>query len=71
MTATLEASERPTAATTQRSARRRRRLREAGLAYALLVPAGVIFAGFIFYPFLKNFDLALHSTNPFNPDLST
>jgi len=47
-----------------------RKLKDASLAYALLLPAGVIFAVFIFYPFLKNFDLALHRTNPFNPDLS-
>lgn len=71
MTATLDASERPAEAEpVATAARRRRKLREAGLGYALLVPALVIFAIFIFYPFFKNFDLGLHRTNPFNPDLS-
>lgn len=72
MTTTLDASERPAEASAPvaTTARRRRKLREAGLAYVLLLPAAVIFAVFIFYPFLKNFDLALHRTNPFNPDLS-
>ncbi|MEX0663944.1 MAG: sugar ABC transporter permease [Acidimicrobiia bacterium] len=70
MTTTLEASERPAEVTRPVNTLARRKLREAGLAYVLLIPAGVIFAVFIFYPFLKNFDLALHSTNPFNPDLS-
>ena len=42
-----------------------RRVREAGLAYLLLLPAFVVFAVFIFYPFFKNFELALYRTAPF------
>ena len=45
--------------------RRRRKLKEAGFAYLLLVPAITIFGLFIFYPFLKNFELALYRTAPF------
>jgi sn-glycerol 3-phosphate transport system permease protein len=70
MTATLEADERPAPVTPPGNSRRRRRIREAGLGYALLIPAGLIFAVFIFYPFIKNFDLALQQTHPFNPDLN-
>jgi sn-glycerol 3-phosphate transport system permease protein len=47
-----------------------RKTREALLGYGMLVPAGIIFAVFIFYPFFKNFELALYRTHPFNPDLS-
>jgi sn-glycerol 3-phosphate transport system permease protein len=43
----------------------RRRGREAILGYALLLPAFVIFAVFVFYPFAKNFELALYRTAPF------
>jgi sn-glycerol 3-phosphate transport system permease protein len=46
----------------------RRRWREAGLGYALLLPALFIFVTFIFYPFVKNFDLAMHQT-PLFPGL--
>jgi sn-glycerol 3-phosphate transport system permease protein len=42
-----------------------RRAREAGLAYLLLVPAFLVFAVFVFYPFLRNFYLGFFSTPPF------
>jgi len=42
-----------------------RRRREAGLAYLLLLPALIIFAVFTFYPFLKNFKLALYQNPPY------
>jgi ABC-type sugar transport system permease subunit len=42
-----------------------RRVREAGLAYLLLLPAFIVFSVFIFYPFFKNFELALYRTAPF------
>jgi sn-glycerol 3-phosphate transport system permease protein len=42
-----------------------RRAREAGLGYLLLLPAFLIFAVFIFYPFLRNFYLGFFSTPPF------
>ncbi len=48
-----------------RSAKSRRRLRESGLAYLLLGPSLVIFAVFIFYPFLSNFYLGFFKTPPF------
>ena len=41
------------------------RTREAGLGYLLLLPAFVIFAVFIFYPFAKNFYLGFFRTPPF------
>ncbi len=41
------------------------RVREAGLGYLLLLPAFVIFAVFIFYPFAKNFYLGFFRTPPF------
>lgn len=41
------------------------RTREAGLGYLLLLPAFIIFAVFIFYPFLKNFYLGFFRTPPF------
>ena len=50
--------------------RSRRKLKEAGLAYFLLLPALLIFAVFIFYPFLKNFQLATQQVPPF-PGLPT
>jgi sn-glycerol 3-phosphate transport system permease protein len=40
------------------------------LAYVLLLPALFIFGVFIFYPFIKNFDLAMHKT-PLFPGLPT
>ena len=42
-----------------------RRHREWGLAYLLLLPALVIFGIFTFYPFLKNFKLALYQNPPY------
>jgi ABC-type sugar transport system permease subunit len=36
-----------------------------GLAYLLLLPALVVFGVFIFFPFIKNFDLAVHRVPPF------
>jgi sn-glycerol 3-phosphate transport system permease protein len=53
-----------------RRRRRRYRLREVGLGYLLLVPALIIFGVFLFFPFIKNFDLALHRVPPF-PGLPT
>lgn len=43
----------------------RRRLKEAALGYALVLPSLLIFGVFVFYPFAKNFSLALHRTPPF------
>jgi len=42
-----------------------RKRKEAGLAYLLLLPALVIFGVFTFYPFLKNFKLALYQNPPY------
>ena len=42
-----------------------RGVREAGLGYLLLLPAFLIFAVFIFYPFFRNFYLGFFSTPPF------
>jgi sn-glycerol 3-phosphate transport system permease protein len=42
-----------------------RRAREAGLGYLLLLPAFLIFAVFVFYPFIRNFYLGFFSTPPF------
>lgn len=47
------------------------RRREAALAYLLLAPALVVFVVFIFYPFLRNFELALYETHPFIPGRTT
>jgi sn-glycerol 3-phosphate transport system permease protein len=43
----------------------RRRRREALLAYALILPSLLVFAVFVFYPFLRNFWLAMYATPPF------
>jgi ABC-type sugar transport system permease subunit len=43
----------------------RRKRREMLLGYALLVPALLIFAIFVFYPFLKNFETGLYLNPPF------
>jgi sn-glycerol 3-phosphate transport system permease protein len=43
----------------------RRRRREVGLAYLLILPALLIFGVFIFYPFFKNFYLGFYRTPPF------
>jgi sn-glycerol 3-phosphate transport system permease protein len=48
----------------------RRRLREIGLAYLLIVPSLVIFGVFVFYPFVHNFYLGFYKTPPF-PGLPT
>jgi sn-glycerol 3-phosphate transport system permease protein len=45
--------------------RKRRRRREAGLGYLLIAPALLIFTVFIFFPFAKNFQLALYRNPPF------
>lgn len=45
--------------------RARRRRREAGLALLLIAPALVIFSVFVFFPFAKNFELALYRNPPF------
>lgn len=45
--------------------RQRRRLRETGLAAIMLSPSLVVFGVFIFYPFLRNFQLAFYRTPPF------
>lgn len=42
-----------------------RKRKEAGLAYLLLLPALAIFGVFTFYPFLKNFKLALYQNPPY------
>ncbi len=43
----------------------RRRRREMLVGYALLVPALVIFGVFVFYPFLRNFQLGFYLNPPF------
>jgi sn-glycerol 3-phosphate transport system permease protein len=45
--------------------RRRRRRREALLAYGLILPSAVIFGLFVFYPFVRNFQLGFFRTPPF------
>lgn len=47
------------------TSRSRRHQREAGLGYLLLIPAVAIFAVFIFYPFLRNFQLGFYLNPPF------
>ena len=42
-----------------------RRVREAGLGYLLILPSLVAFLTFEFYPFFRNFYLALYRTPPF------
>ncbi len=44
---------------------RSRRAREALLGYLLVVPALAVFAVFVFYPFARNFKLALYETPPY------
>ena len=43
-----------------RSARRRRRARETGVAAIMLAPSLIIFGVFVYYPFIKNFQLAFY-----------
>lgn len=45
--------------------RRSRRSREALLGYLLVLPALAVFAVFVFYPFARNFKLALYVTPPY------
>jgi ABC-type sugar transport system permease subunit len=45
-------------------ARRRRRRREVALAYLMVLPALAAFVAFTFYPFARNFKLALYQTPP-------
>jgi sn-glycerol 3-phosphate transport system permease protein len=45
--------------------RRSRRMREAMLAYLLILPSLAAFVTFEFYPFFRNFYLALYRTPPF------
>ena len=48
-----------------RTARQRRRLREIGLAYLLLLPSMAVFGVFVFYPLVKTVSLAFYKTPPF------
>lgn len=48
----------------------RRRRREVGLAYLLVLPSLLIFGVFVFYPFFRNFYLGFYKTPPF-PGLPT
>lgn len=50
--------------------KRSQRVREAALGYALVAPALLIFAVFVFYPFLRNFELAVYRPNPVRPDVA-
>ena len=47
------------------NSRARRRRREAGIGYLMLLPALVVFVVFIFYPFLRNFQLGFYINPPF------
>ncbi len=44
---------------------RHQKLRDAVSAYALILPALLLFGVFMLYPFLRNFDLALYRTAPY------
>ena len=44
---------------------RSRKKREAALAYLFILPALLIFSVFVFYPFLRNFKLALYENPPY------
>jgi len=55
----------PARAAAGRVTRRSRRLREAGLGYLLVLPALTVFAVFVFYPFFRNFKLALYQAPPY------
>ena len=48
-----------------RSGRRRRQLREIGLACVMLLPSLVVFGVFVFYPLVKTFSLTFYKTPPF------
>jgi len=45
--------------------RRAHRFREAGLGYLMVLPGLCVFAVFVFYPFARNFKLALYETPPY------
>lgn len=45
--------------------RRSRRVRESLLGYLMVLPGLAVFGVFVFYPFLRNFKLALYETPPF------
>lgn len=49
----------------RRAGGRSRRMKDAGLAYLLLLPSLVVFGVFVFYPLVRNFWLALYRTPPF------
>lgn len=51
--------------TVARPRRFSRRVREAALGYALIVPSLLVFGTFIIYPFFKNFYLGLYRNPPF------
>jgi sn-glycerol 3-phosphate transport system permease protein len=44
---------------------RRRRRRQAVFGYLLVAPSFIVFAIFVFYPFVKNIELAMYRTPPF------
>jgi ABC-type sugar transport system permease subunit len=50
---------------TATAAHRRRHRRDASLGYLLILPALCIFGVFVFYPFVRNFKLALYQTPPY------
>ena len=52
-------------ATAGRNTRARRRRREIGLAFLLLLPSLLVFGVFVFYPLVKTFSLAFYKTPPF------
>jgi sn-glycerol 3-phosphate transport system permease protein len=56
---------------TRRSGERWWHGRESLLAYALILPSLVVFAAFVYYPFVENFRLAFYSSNPANPAETT
>ena len=43
----------------------RRRLKESALGYLMVLPALAVFGVFVFYPFARNFKLALYETPPY------
>ena len=63
--ARLRSGERRTSGSPAVSGRTTRRQREWGLAYLLIMPAIAVFAVFTFYPFIKNFKLALFRNPPY------
>ncbi len=51
------------ASTPRTPSRRSKRFRETSLAYVMLAPSLVIFAIFVFYPFIKNFTFPFYQTS--------